>query len=297
MHVLTRPGGRRHPFAVLIPSRGRAAQLAKALKTMPWLNNADTILGIEAREWSAYRDGVRAYAPQATVELYNNPGGSVALAREHLRMLAVGRRRYDYYVVTDDNARHGHDALHALVGCAATWRTLTVVVAGMHNTAPHFDRLKIGKAEMVGGYRSYPQVGMIFQVYPHALYSRYGYPTDAYGLDDRHLALHAYVKGYDFRVCMDAPFTKTRYQAGGQGTLDERAWKTGMAIARLATDFPAQVGAVGTLRVPWQFLMDARDNGGTVTGTRLAGGAMRKESALQQISTVRVKKVVRRSGR
>jgi hypothetical protein len=124
---------------------------------------------------------------------------------------------------------------------------------------------------------------MIFQCYPRDLYEPYVYPDEAFGLDDRHYYLWLLNRGHaNFRVCMDAPFTKSRYQEGGQGPVDMRAEKNGKAIARLAKDFPKLVGAQGTLRIPWQLLIDAAANGGIITADRLPGGAMRKESTLQK---------------
>jgi len=255
---------------------------------MPWLNQPDTYLGIETDELSEYQDFTKGLIG-ASVVTYHNPRGSVAWAREVLRRSAMARRgghsrspRYDYFVVTDDNAIHrSEDALHKLVRACAEWPELCVM-AGMHSTAMHIDRGKIGKKKTICGLTSYPAVAAIFQCYPRELYADYCYPEDAFGLDDRHYFLWLLDRGNtEFRVCMDAPFTKSRYQAGGQGSLNERAEKCGRAIARLAGDFPALVGATGTLRLPWQHLIHTVQAGGTITGNRLVGGAMRKEKDLQ----------------
>lgn len=280
-------------FCVLIPSRGRPAQLAKSLTKMPWLSAYPTYLGIEEDEAKVYEDALRkaTIANTYTRVYYHNPAGSVALARERLRARAVRDGHYDYYVVTDDNAVHAsEDALLALVRACHEWPK-PCIMAGMHNTAAHFDRGKIGKVETVNGLRSYPSVAMIFQCYPHALYAGYRYPEEAFGLDDRHFFLWCLaMKVTEFRVCMDAPFTKARYQEGGQGSVDVRAAKTGRAIARLASDFPKFVGAQGTLRIPWQMLITAVRAGGTIHADRLAGGAMRKETELSKKLTVRVRR-------
>lgn len=259
-------------YAVLIPSKGRPGVWGKALQKMPWLNHHDTYLGVETEEQADYLP----FRLNCKFVVYDNPLGSVAVAREKLRRHTTGR--YDYFVVTDDNAVHKSEAaLHNLVRACAEYPA-NVVMAGYHNTASHFDRGKIGKATEVNGLRSYPGVAMIFQCYPDTFYSRYVYPEQSFGLDDRHFSLWALKNGMDFRVCMDAPFTKTRYQEGGQGPVEIRARKTGLAIARLASDFPEYVGAVGTLRIPWQFLLDARAHG--MTANRLVGGSMRKENTL-----------------
>lgn len=275
------------PFAVLIPSKGRADQWRKTLDKMPFLNCPDVFLGVETKERAAYLDACCAAGPwRGRIVTYDNPAGSVAVAREHLRVAAM-EFSYGFFVVTDDNARYTQESLANLVGAsrALNMSSTLRVMAGYHNTAVHFDRGKIKYATTTQGYRTYPSVAMIFQCYPRELYEAYTYPPDSYGLDDRHFSLWALTKGAEFRVCMDAPFTKTRYQAGGQGPLDARAMKTGLAIARLATDFPNLVGAVGTLRIPWQFLLDARA-AGQMTGTRLVGGAMRKERDLQRPTVV-----------
>lgn len=269
--------------------------IAKLFKKMPWLLNADTVLGIENVEINAYDRALGPDRELVTRLNYDNPTGSVAVAREHLRRWAVLDSDYDYYVVTDDNAVHrSQESLHNLVLAThlAQKEFGPSLVAGMHNTAMHFDRGKIGRVYTLkpSGLRVYPSVAMIFQCYPHSLYKDYRYPPDAYGLDDRHFFLWCLSKGViQFHVCMDAPYTKSRYQEGGQGSLDSRAQKTGMAIARLATDFPKFVGAIGTLRIPWQFLIESISTGGQFRGTRLVGGAMRKESTLQKTPGVKVK--------
>lgn len=275
-------------FCVLIPSRGRAELLAKTLGKMPWLTGHDVIIGVENKEWDKYRSII--YGARVGTFTYDNAQGSVAVAREALRRHAMSMS-YDYFVVTDDNALHKSEAaLHNLVRACAEYPT-PCIMAGMHGTAVHFDRGKIGKANIVHGLTSYPAVAAIFQCYPRALYKDYVYPPDAYGLDDRHYYLWLLSQGHtEFRVCMDAPFTKSRYQHGGQGNLNERARKCGLAIARLASEFPSFVGAMGTLRIPWQHIIKTVDDGGTITGNRLVGGSMRKESTLQHSTRLTIRR-------
>jgi hypothetical protein len=294
MPTVTLTNGTTVTYAVLIPSKGRAKQLIRTLNKMPWLRTPDTFLGIQEDEFDEYLAAFVAanvLMRQFQLVYYQNPLGSVAVARERLRRRAV-EKAYDFYVVTDDNAAHPSEAvLTNLVRAAAEWPASPCIMSGMHNTAEHFDRGKLKHAKTINGLRSYPSVAMIFQCYPHDLYADYVYPEQAFGLDDRHFFLWALSQGVtQFRVCMDAPFTKTRYQAGGQGPVDARAEKTGRAIARLATDFPKYVGACGTLRIPWQLLIDAAMTGGTIHADRLAGGAMRKESALTHKRVVRVRR-------
>lgn len=295
MGMLT-AGGARIRFCTLIPTKGRAYLIGKMFKKMPWLAELDTVLGIESQEIHGYRKELGNIWDKISVMLYDNPTGSVAYAREILRASAMTRRQnFDFFVVTDDNAVHrSEQGLHNLV-LATYWAQQIFgpsLMAGMHNTAAHFDRGKIPYAkELKNGLTVYPAVAMIFQCYPRGVYEAYTYPADAYGLDDRHFFLWCLNRGItNFHVCMDAPYTKSRYQEGGQGSLDARAQKTGLAIARLATDFPKLVGAVGTLRIPWQFLIESIATGGQFKGTRLVGGAMRKESTLQKTRRVFVKR-------
>jgi hypothetical protein len=297
MHVVS-VDHERIRFAVCIPSRGRAALLKKTLTKMPFLNCPDTFVGYEYREDGDYLEalsGTRVFQ-----DAYDNPTGSVAVARERLRLQVVHRHTsYDYVVVTDDNANYSEKSLHNLVATLHTYRRVKpkpsmAIMAGMHSTASHFDRHRIAASEEeYGGYHSYQHFGMIFQAYPMELYQQYTYPADAYGLDDRHLLCWAINRGLPaerFRIAMDAPFTKSRYQVGGQGSVAERAVKCGKAIARLATDFPAIVGAKGTFPIAWQTAFALRDGKQL---DRLAGGAMRKEAALET-PTVRVKRATRR---
>lgn len=282
-------------FCVLIPSRGRPETLAKSLGKMPWLNTSDTYIGFEHREESKYSGVLRG--TRMHLVRYPNPLGSVAHARERLRRYAMEDRKLTHFVVTDDNAVHrSEEGLHNLVRACAEWPT-PCTMAGMHNTAEHFDRGKLGQTKTRHGLRSYPSVAAIFQCYPRSLYESFTYPEEAYGLDDRYYYLWLLSQGHTaFRVCRDAPFTKSRYQPGGQGSLDERAEKCGRAIARLAGDFPKLVGAVGTLRIPWQHLIKTVQAGGTITGNRLVGGAMRKEGTLQRSGMrIKVRRIKRRA--
>lgn len=293
--IATHEGQPDVPFCVLIPTRGRPDLLAKMLKKMPFLDAKGVFFGVQRDEHEAYT--CLHELTKAKVVLLSNPTGSVAVAREHLRrhaVMAAGAAGWQYAVVTDDNATYTAESLNALVAATAAYQKFLngrpLVMAGMHNTAPHFDRNLIQKKMKVFGFTSYPNVAMIYQCYPMDIYARYTYPADAYGLDDRHFFLWAIAQGVrEFRVCMDAPFTKSRYQKGGQGSIDERAEKCGHAIARLATDFPRYVGATGTLRIPWQFILNSEAAGGMHGADRLVGGSMRKETTILKSVTIRRK--------
>lgn len=282
--------------AVLIPSRGRAALLAKSLAKMPFLNNPDTYLGIQRDELDDYKEVVNHVGHQCQIILFDNSKGSVGIAREHLRLEAV-RKKYEWYVATDDNARFTQESLNALVQSAEAWQSHThamTLMAGMHSTAPHFDRGLIAKTSAtVGGWRTYAGIGFIFHAIPHAWYANYSYPGGCFALEDRHMMLSAIDAGHrEFRVCMDAPFSKSRYQPGGQGDISKRQWNCGRSIEQLAHDFPSMVGARGTLPLPWQFIFSLRD-GATVD--RLVGGAMRKGDQLKTRTPLRARRVRSRS--
>lgn len=267
-------------IAVLIPSRGRSEVLKKNLARMPWLIDQDTFIGIEHEEFTA--DGYRwLQGLNVRIVLYSNKEGSVGVAREKLR-LAATREQYDYYVATDDNARFNEYAINALVQSTEAWRVKTgklTLACGMHSTAPHFDKNLILQKQTVGGWTTYPGVGFIFHWMPHAWYARYTYPGGCFALEDRHMMLSAIDAGHtEFRVCMDAPYSKSRYQEGGQGNIQKRQWNCGKSIEQLAHDFPMYVGARGTFPLPWKFILQLRAG---VKVDRLLGGAMRKGDALQ----------------
>lgn len=268
------------PFrAVLIPSRGRPHTLRKMLDQMPFLNDEHTYVGIPRDEWHTYIDVLGPVDVRCVP--VNNPLGSVGVAREILRRKVVDRQ-YDWYVATDDNARFDEDALDNLVNSAATFQDHTrklTFMAGFHSTAKHFDRHHIARGiEQIGGFRTYRAPGFIFHAVPHAWYTKYAYPPSCFALEDRHMMFAAIRAGHrEFRVCMDAPFSKKRYEPGGQGTIEKRRWNCGRAIEQLAHDFPEYMGVRGTWSTPWKAIFDFADGAQL---ERLPGGAMRKGDAL-----------------
>jgi hypothetical protein len=280
-------------IAVLIPTRGRSEILKKNLAKMPWLINQDTFIGVEHDEFTA--EGYRwLQGLNVRIVLYDNKGGSVGIARERLR-LAATRLQYDYYVATDDNARFNEHAVNALVQSCEAWRVKTgklTLASGMHPTAAHFDRNLVAQKQTVGGWTTYPGIGFIFHCMPHAWYARYTYPGGCFALEDRHMMLSAIDAGHtEFRVCMDAPYSKSRYQPGGQGDIKKRQWNCGRSIEQLAHDFPLYVGARGTFPLPWKFILQLKA-GAKVD--RLMGGAMRKGDALTQTTGKLRARVTRR---
>ena len=185
------------------------------------------------------------------------------------------------HIFTDDNASFTESSLQSLIQAHSDFvkeNKRPCVMAGAHSTSEHFDRYSRKKMETHYGYRSYPQPAMIFYCVGQRLCSNYVFPHDTYGLDDRHFFLWLMKQGVrDFRVCPDAPYSKSRYQKGGQGTIDERMEKCGRAIEKIARDFPKWAGSTGTLRLPWKLILDSIDG---KTPDRLAGGAMRSETKL-----------------
>lgn len=285
---------RRIRFAVLIPTRGRSDLFHKTWARHPFLDDEDVIVGIQTDQKADYRwlDGT-----EMSVIGFPNPEGSVGVAREFLRKHALRNRSYEYLVMTDDNARFTESSLKALVQSTHYAETQThspVFMAGMHGTASHFDRGAIAKTQHeVGGFHLYRGVGAIFHCVNAEWMQTYRYPAACFALEDRHLFMTAIRQGHtDFRICMDAPFTKTRYQEGGQGDIKTRMWNCGRAIEQLAHDFPEYVGAKGTFPTPWQFIISMANG---ATADRLVGGAMRKgEHIVQTTSTPATKPLTAR---
>ena len=286
-------------YAVAIPTRGRASILARGLNgPMSFLTKAEGVFFAISKNDPQHAEYVKLFAQYPSIHVLEywdqsrhrqtamsafteSLPGSVGWAREQLRARILELGKYDYLVMTDDNARFKEPALRALVGSTFLWERKFdrwCFMAGMHSTAAHFDRNAIGQKKRIGGYDSYPTVAMIFHCVSTAWLRNYRYPGDCFALEDRHMIFTAIRNGVrDFRVCMDAPFTKPRYQEGGQGAISDRMWKCGKSIERLAHDFPEYVGAKGTFPTPWKFIMEMAD-GGIVD--RLPGGAMRRTETL-----------------
>lgn len=279
MSVECRPVG----AAILIPTRGRVALLEKTFKRQPFLVDRDTWIGVPLDEYNDYRGLMEKYRGPNYI-MVDNLEGSVAIARERLRIAALkSARQYSWFVCTDDNARYTDHSLVALIQSAESWQVRTgrlTFMAGMHSTAPHFDRGAIAKTkEVKGGWTTYAGVSFIFHAIPRAWYENYSYPPGCFALEDRHMMLSAIAAGHrEFRVCMDAPYSKSRYQPGGQGDIHKRRWNCGRSIEQLAHDFPLDVGVRGTFPTPWQMIIKLRD-GASVD--RLMGGAMRKGDRLE----------------
>jgi|TARA_R100001086_G_scaffold167791_1_gene91132 hypothetical protein len=270
-------------YAIMIPTKGRADRIQKGFKKMPFLNDWRTYVGIEHRERDDYQEFMDEN-PDCNYVFYHNPMGSVAFARQQLKCHADMNHAHRRLIFTDDNAMFTHESLRMLIRSYNDFKRVnkrSCVMAGAHPTSEHFDRNSRKKIDEHKETKSYAQPAMIFYCVGQRDAWNYVFPHDAYGLDDRHFFLWLMDNGIrDFRVCPDAPYSKSRYQKGGQGTIDERMVKCGRAIEKIARDFSKWAGSTGTLRLPWKLILDSIDG---KTPDRLAGGAMRSETELFSI--------------
>ena len=270
-----------HSYAIMIPTKGRSDRIQKGFKKMPFLDSNKVYVGIEHREIDSYKPFMEEN-PSVNYVFYHNPEGSVSFARQQLKCSADLSSNADTYVFTDDNAVYSKESLQTLLNAYRDFSEHSglCVMAGAHSTSEHFDRNRRKLMESHGSTRSYPQPAMIFYCVGRYLCRDYVFPHDTYGLDDRHFFLWMMSKGVrNFRVCPDAPYSKSRYQKGGQGTVEERMVKCGRAIEKISRDFPEWAGSTGTLRLPWQLILDTLSG---KTPDRLAGGAMRSETKLTE---------------
>jgi hypothetical protein len=236
--------------AHLIPSRGRADIMFKALKTMhaTW-NRTGTYLAIDSAELHAYRPVLDAL-PKVRLVDYDNPDACVGKALEVLRRAAV-RHGYDYYVMSDDNCRFPRTSFTNLVRATAEWGT-PVHMAGAHSTAEFFDRFLIARTMVTNqDLRVYRKIGWILRCVSHQMLKAFRYPLDLPCYADRYFTMWLISKGFvDFRATLDAPFTKHRMDEGGIGLKENRS-RSSVGLARLATDFAPTWGHLEA-RIPWE---------------------------------------------
>jgi hypothetical protein len=241
---------RKYSYAVLIPSKGRPEVLLKTLRAQPFLNRPSTFIGLEQKELKAYRH-VRKEFFKVTYVVYDNPVKSGTLARELLRQSAT-EKKFDRYVLSDDNTRFTERSLENLVRASFVYPTQPCIVAGMHGTAEHFDSGRIKKStETHDGLRFYKKRSAMFWAIPHSLYSKMKYTVDEGCMDDVQVTFAGYDRGITaLVVCMDAPFQKKRYSPGGYGGIGERVRKVGIAIQRFAKTHPQYMEKV-RVTFPW----------------------------------------------
>lgn len=263
--------------AVLIPTRQRSTLVAKQLRLMPFLDNNDTIYGIDENEVNAYEAAI----PNSRVEfvVYPNPDVSVGRCRDELRKAALRvRPKYDWFIATDDNARFTLQSLTNLVRCAAEFPEQPTIMAGIGELMKYFAKGKEDKLpdlRTINGLRSTQRVNHIFVAIPRAIYRQFAYPHDATAAEDRYLSMWAIKRGIPVRECLDAPYSKPRQQPGGTGDQLERMRATGLGMARLAADFPEYVGCTGSIPARWSIILKLAQ--GYRFKDRLPGGAARRE--------------------
>lgn len=255
--------------AILIPSKGRPKTLLKLFQKQPFLNTNRTFVGIEEREFVHYRR-VFDCADQVRMVLYTNFEGITGVAREHLRQQALKVGTFDTFLPLDDNMFFTRASVDALVSASRAMNKMgPSIVSGEHPTAEHFQADRIAQTETIrdGKWtgRVFPHTTVIYWAIPAALYAQYRYPPDCC-FDDIHLALWLMttVPNIKFWVCRDAPFNKRRFEAGGQGDAAARAYKFGLGICRLATDFPQwMTTSIVQTRIPYLRIQKAIADGKT----------------------------------
>ena len=282
--VKTRRGSKR--VAVLIPTRGRAALVAKQLQKMPFLNQRSTIYGVDVMEVADYTAAFSAVglAINCTILPYDNAEGSVGFCREQLRRFAMRRglhsgRGYDYFVATDDNCTFTEEALTNVVRCSAEFPTQPNLTVGCGELMKYFLKGKetsLPDKRVIHGITSIRRVNHIFVCVPRFVYERFHYPSECLASEDRYLTMWALSNGVtEVRECLDAVYRKPRLQPGGTGGNDERMRATGLGFAKLAHDFPVFVGCTGNISLKWSYIMKLAQ--GFEFAGRLPGGGVKKE--------------------
>lgn len=248
-------------YAILIPTKSRPDSLVKMFRKCPFLNSADVFIGIEKKEQELYRSWRNKYGSKCTIIWVNNPEGYVGNAREPLRQAAtnVGYKRY---LLTDDNAvftpRSIEDLLIAqdLEDC---------IMSGMGQPPMwHKDNIAAGnvytlKDRTITTFVSYSTVHWVI---PHYLYSEFAYPKDCHN-DDVYFALWAILRKNftTFRTCLEAKYSKKRFQPGGNGPKNKRLIKMANGMKMLAEDFP-EVATSDWMRTSfgWKKILEYAEN-------------------------------------
>ena len=224
--------------AVLIPTKGRPEALVSMFKRCPELNCSDTYIGIEPSEKELHVPWRRQYADKVSVIWIANPKGFVGNAREQLRH-AVAKSGYKRYLLTDDNSRFNSKSLQMLLLAQATEGC---IMEGMGQPSLwHQDAIAAGKEYDISGQRftTFVAYSTVHWVVPSSLYDEFTYPVDCFN-DDVYFALWSITtQGYtSFRMCLEAKYSKKRFEPGGNGSGNERLKKMALGMYQLATDFP-----------------------------------------------------------
>jgi hypothetical protein len=245
--------GAKLSVAHLIPTRGRAALMLKALPKMREIwNRVGTYLAVEGREEEKYYPVIEQL-PNVHLVTFNNPDACVGKALDVLRRRAT-KEGYDYYVMSDDNCRFTNESFTNLVRATAEWGK-PVHMAGAHPTAAFFDKSRIRRTMVVKhGIRSYRKMAWILRCVPHEMYEPFRYPHDLPCYADRYFSMWLISKGYlEFRATPDAPFDKRRFVEGGIGTKQSRG-RSALGLAMMAKDFAPTWGHL-EVRIPWEEIL------------------------------------------
>ena len=212
--------------------------LAGMFTRCPELNNSDTYISLENKEKELYKGCVDKFCDRCTWLYFDNPEGYASNAREVLRMEAV-QGRYDGYLLTDDNARFNSKSLRLL---KLAFETEQCIMAGMGQpTLWHKDAIAVGKKYTIinDQFTTFEAFSSVHWIIPHHLYRDFRYPMNSSN-DDVYFALWAILrKGYtNFRMCLEAKYSKKRFEEGGHGSSNERLKKMALSMYGLARDFP-----------------------------------------------------------
>jgi hypothetical protein len=231
-------GGNMRDVAVLIPTKGRVETLSDMFDRCPELNTPDTYISIENEEKELYQKGRANLFNKCTLVYFDNPGGFASNAREIIRKAAVVKR-YKGYLSTDDNAKFNSKSLRALL---LAFETEQCVMSGMGQPALwHQDAINKGKVYNINGFQftTFEAFSSVHWIIPHHLYREFTYPENSSN-DDVYFALWAILrKNYtNFRMCLEAKYSKKRFMPGGHGNNNERLKKMALSMYQLACDFP-----------------------------------------------------------
>jgi hypothetical protein len=228
-------------YAVLIPTRSRPVTLSDMFRRNPQLNRPTTFVAIENREMDLYDLWHRTFGARATIVLLDNPDGYAGNAREVLRLATKGR--FQRYFLTDDNARFSPKSFEILLeaqsleGCIMSglgqpelWYKDAIAVGANYETA-------------LGKITTFTSYSVVHWIIPAALYDRFIYPPDIM-FDDNYFALWCILreKYTTFRGCLQAKYSKKRFEPGGHGDGAERLAKMGTGMIQLARYFPEAAG-------------------------------------------------------
>lgn len=231
-------------YCSLIPTKSRPEMLSRMFRKCPILNSESTFVGIEAKEKELYRPWRNKYGSKCTIVWINNPEGIVGNAREQLRQAAVSKQEFEAYFLTDDNANFSQSSLENLI-TAYYLENLSepCIVSGLGQPALwHQEAISEGTVfelsdqKTITTFRSYSTVHWVI---PDFLYSKFSYPKDCFN-DDVYFALWAILRMdfTNFKSCLEAKYTKKRFEPGGSGNKYERLLKMIGGMKMLAEDFP-----------------------------------------------------------